>query len=283
MARRFGDHVEVALAQARRRRAQSEAEELHRSFERSLLPNLPIAHPGLHIHFHYRPGEHRLELGGDFIDVLDRGARGVSVIVGDVTGHGAAAAALGATLRAAWQAVETAGLAPRDVVDSLRQVLLRERGGDDTFATLCLAWIDPVANEIALLNLGHPLPLMVEREVRPVAAPPQPPLGALDLPVPDPVTIQLPEEWSLFFYTDGLIEARMELGSSQRFGEERLMAALAALGDGPLTERKLEALLSRVEEAGAEPFDDDVAVVVVSRVDTDRDAKDGAVAALARR
>lgn len=268
MVQRFGDHVDVALTQARRRAVQTEAEDLHRSFERSLLPTMPVSLPGLHVHFHSRPGEHRLELGGDFIDVLERSDRSLSIIVGDVTGHGPSAAALGATLRASWQALETAGVQPLTVVDSLRQVLRRERSGPDIFATLCLAWIDPTDDHVSLLNLGHPPPLLVAGDVRRLEAPSQPPLGAFDLPLEDVVRLRLPESWNLFFYTDGLIEGRLRPGSAERFGEMRLVRALEGLPHGPLDEATLASLISDVEAAGAEPFGDDVTVVVVTRTNT---------------
>jgi serine phosphatase RsbU (regulator of sigma subunit) len=268
MVQRFGDHVDVALTQARRRALQTEAEDLHRTFERSLLPTMPVSRPGLDVHFHSRPGEDRLELGGDFIDVLERGDQSLSIIVGDVTGHGPSAAALGATLRAAWQALETAGVAPLAVVDSLRQVLQRERRGPDIFATLCLAWIDPAGDHVSLLNLGHPPPLLISSDVRRLAAPSQPPLGAFDLPMEAAVRLRLPESWNLFFYTDGLIEGRLRSGSAERFGEMRLVHALERLPHGPLEEAALASLISDVEATGAEPFGDDVTVVVVTRTST---------------
>ena len=79
-----------------------EAERMHRRLEQALVPSLPIEHEGFEVLSHYRPGEHDLELSGDFIDVLDRGEVGVAVICGDVSGHGPNAAAMGAMLRASW-------------------------------------------------------------------------------------------------------------------------------------------------------------------------------------
>jgi serine phosphatase RsbU (regulator of sigma subunit) len=40
-------------------------------------------------------------LGGDFFDAVERPDGTLTVLIGDVSGHGADAAALGATLRAA--------------------------------------------------------------------------------------------------------------------------------------------------------------------------------------
>ncbi|MBM3147069.1 MAG: hypothetical protein FJ000_04150, partial [Actinobacteria bacterium] len=95
LVQRFCDQVGVALVEARRLTEQQRAESVHRRFAGSLLPNLPVDHPGFHVRTVYRPSERHLELGGDFIDVLDRGDAGVAVLVGDVSGHGPDAAARG--------------------------------------------------------------------------------------------------------------------------------------------------------------------------------------------
>jgi serine phosphatase RsbU (regulator of sigma subunit) len=103
------------------------------------MPRLPVRREGLDVLSLYRPGERHLALSGDFIDVLDRGEAGVAVICGDVSGHGPNAAALGAMLRASWQALTASGADPVVIIESLRAVLVRERGEPSTFATVCLA------------------------------------------------------------------------------------------------------------------------------------------------
>ena len=100
-----------------------EAETMHRRLERGLMPSLPLEREGLDVISQYRPGEHHLALSGDFIDVLDRGKDGVAVICGDVSGHGANAAALGAMLRASWQALNASGVDALTMVESLRRRL----------------------------------------------------------------------------------------------------------------------------------------------------------------
>ena len=190
--------------------ALGEAELMHRRLEQGLMPSLPVDRPGLSILSSYRPGEHRLQLGGDFIDVLDRGETGIAVICGDVSGHGANAAALGTMLRASWQALCVSGVDAVTMVASLREVMERERKSESTFATMCLAWLDPRSNELRLLSLGHPLPLLVTGgAVAPLPVKPIPPLGMWDQPVLEPAGMPLPEDWKIFFYTDGLIEGRI--------------------------------------------------------------------------
>ena len=238
--------------------ALSEAEAMHRRLEQGLMPSLPVDRAGLSILSSYRPGEHRLQLGGDFIDVLDRGETGIAVICGDVSGHGANAAALGAMLRASWQALCVSGVDAVTMVDSLREVMERERKSESTFATMCLAWLDPRSNELRLLSLGHPMPLLVTGgTVAPLPVKPVPPLGMWDQPVLEPVGVPLPEDWKIFFYTDGLIEGRIDPGSAERFGEARLVGSVERLCSDPVDDRCLDELLEQVEAAGCEPFGDD--------------------------
>lgn len=242
-----------------------EAERLHERLEKSLLPTLPVSHPTVDVITYYRPGQHELELGGDFIDVVDERGGGLAVICGDVSGHGPDAAALGAMLRVSWQALVVNGVGPAEVVGSLREVMRRERHDEDTFATACLAWIDPGADELRLVNLGHPLPLLISQGVRRLPVPALPPLGTVDVPVGTPALLPLPAGWTLLFYTDGLIEGRAAPGSPERFGEDRLIEALERLVTLPVDTAGLDRVLRRAETAGGEPIADDVTVVVVAK------------------
>ncbi len=249
----------------------SEAELMHRRLEQALVPSVPVEHEGLDVVTSYLASERHLELSGDFIDVLDRGDSGVAVVCGDVSGHGPNAAAMGAMLRASWQALIDSGAAPAAIVASLRAVLERERKNPLTFATLCLAWIDPRRNEVTLLNLGHPPPLLVDDDAGPLPATPMPPLGSVDWPVEEPVRVSLPDGWRLFFYTDGLIEGRAAPGSPERYGEGRLIEAVRRhLRGKPAGARELEALVVEVESSGGEPFADDVTVMLFSQAGVSR-------------
>ena len=243
-----------------------EAEQMHRRLEQALVPSVPVRREGLDILTLYRPSEHHLALSGDFIDVLDRGQGGVAIICGDVSGHGPNAAAMGAMLRASWQALTDSGADAETTVRSLRAVLERERKNPMTFATLCLAWIDSSMGAVTILNLGHPSPLLVRADgsVTPLSTLPMPPLGTVDWPVEQPLTAALPEAWRLLFYTDGLIEGRASPGSPERFGEQRLIDAVRRHVTGPVGEDDVDRLIREVEAAGGVPFDDDVAVLLVS-------------------
>lgn len=245
-------------------RSLQEAQRMHERLERGLLPRLSLDRPDLVMVSEYRPGEKRLELGGDFIDVIDRGAGGVAVICGDVSGHGPNPAALGAMLRVSWESLVLAGAGPKEIVESLRQVIKRERRSADTFATVCFAWIDPAESVLTVVNMGHPQPLLIAESVSEVQARPMPPLGSIDLPLDEPLRVMLPPDWTLLFYTDGLVEGRGAPGSSERFGEERLMRQVEMAGGRLTQEGLLARLMASIEAASGEPFVDDVTAVAIS-------------------
>ena len=247
-----------------------EAEQMHRRLEQALVPSVPVEHEGLEILIRYRPSEHHLALSGDFIDVLDRGDGGMAIICGDVSGHGPNAAAMGAMLRASWQALTDSGADAETIVRSLRAVLERERKNPTTFATLCLAWIDSRFGDVTILNLGHPSPLLVHADgrVTQLSTTPMPPLGTVDWPVEEPLTAALPDGWRLFFYTDGLIEGRASPGSPERYGERRLIDAVRRRVTGSVGADDLDRLIGEVEAAGGAPFNDDVAVMLFSAAGT---------------
>jgi serine phosphatase RsbU (regulator of sigma subunit) len=255
--------VGLAAAQAAEQ-SYTEIGRLHASLEKSLLPRLPVAHPTLSVLTAYRPSEARLQLGGDFFDVLPLPDGSLALIIGDVAGHGPDAAALGALLRAGWQALTLSDASPYTTLQSLDRMVSEGGFSEEMFVTACLARIDQASGRASLLCAGHPPPLLVsEGQVSRVAVPPLTPLGMLDEKSVEPMTVELPPSWLLFFYTDGLIEGRAKPGSSERFGEQRLVLDLQRWPAYTEDEQGLEMLLTEIEAANGGPMADDVAVIAV--------------------
>ena len=212
----------------------------------------------------YRPSEARLQLGGDFYDVLRLPDDSLALIVGDVAGHGPQAAALGARLRAGWRALRLAGTPVDQILRSLDTMVAENDPAGEMFATVCLAQIDHAAGQAQVVCCGHAPPLLVSAgDISMLDVSPGPALGPFGLDGHRPTTIDLPDGWVLFVYTDGLTEARLSPGETERLGEEGLMRKL---GDDPtyLADADgLARLLDEVEQANGEPLADDVAVVAV--------------------
>lgn len=246
------------------RRTQDEVALLHASLEAALLPPEPLTHPSLHILSIYRPSEARLQLGGDFYDVLRLPDDTLALIVGDVAGHGPQAAALGARLRAGWRALRLAETPVDQILRSLDTMVAENDPAGEMFATVCLARIDHTVAQAQVVCCGHAPPILVSKgDVSMLDVSPGPALGPFGADGHRPTTIDLPEGWVLFVYTDGLTEARLSPGETERLGEEGLMRRLSddptylADADG------LARLIDEVEQANGEPLADDVAVVAV--------------------
>jgi serine phosphatase RsbU (regulator of sigma subunit) len=248
-----------------RRRAEEEAAGLHERLEARLMPRIDVRAAGLEVHARSRPGERRLGIGGDFYDVAEDSCGGTAVVIGDVMGHGADAAALGATLRAAWRALVADAAPPARLVRALNEVLEHERGDQDAYATLCLAWLDCDLTGLRLAALGHPAPLLwAGGSLEPLQAAGSLPLGTFERSEVTLTRATLPSSWTLFFHTDGIVEGRAAPDSGERFGVHRLAERLA----GGMTHASLAGALDRVladvEEANGGALGDDATLLALS-------------------
>ncbi|MGN6378265.1 MAG: PP2C family protein-serine/threonine phosphatase [Gaiellales bacterium] len=221
----------------------------------------------LEVKSRYMPVEQAQMLAGDFYGVVLGPTGTVEVMVGDVAGHGASAAAVATHLRAAWRGLATAGVAPGRIMSVLNDSLIAERRRVATqvvFATVCVASVDPDRMGARVVLAGHPPPLLVRRHgTAPLELEPDPPIGV------DPTRrwavhdVALPDEvWTLLLYSDGLVEGRVAPGGERPFGLPRLAQLLD--GHAPLTEERIDHVLARVREANGGPMSDDIVVVAVS-------------------
>jgi len=107
--------------------------------------------------------EDRLLLGGDFYGVVPQDDASVDIVIGDVSGHGSTAAAVGTTLRAAWRGLMMAGTDLETAVAALNQLMHveRRRNDVDLFTTACLAHIDSSTGAVSFVLAGHPPPLLL--------------------------------------------------------------------------------------------------------------------------
>lgn len=246
--------------------AQREVAVLVGRLQGSLLPVLDIPDPRVQLTTIYRPGERRLRLGGDFYDCMQLEDGRIALLIGDVSGHGPDAAALGASLRAAWRGLTLSETGHGDVLRYLQAVFEREGAGEDAFATIAYGLIDPTRTRLELVLAGHPPPILLDGgKARAIDAVPGPPLGVFgeaDWPI-STVLLDTPSA-VVIFYTDGLTEARTGPGSRERVGIEGLVAEIAATCAPPITTHDLAALTARLSARGGEPFADDAAILALT-------------------
>jgi ketosteroid isomerase-like protein len=210
----------------------------------------------------YRPAGAENEIGGDFYDAF-RIAGGWMVVIGDVTGRGAHAAAVTAHAR---YTLRTAAALTGDPVVALR-TLNREllaRSGTALCSVAAMAVSDDPRQPVQLALAGHLPPLLVDDGSVVEVSEPAPVLGAFaeDTWKVDMITVEPGQH--LVVVTDGVTEA---VGDEGRFGEERLRAELRTQITSPAqAAQRIEVAL---HEFTGGNLDDDAAIVVIAPASAD--------------
>jgi PAS domain S-box-containing protein len=243
-------------------RLYEERAQVARTLQRSLLPPVLPHVPGIELAARYLAAGEGNEVGGDFYDCFPTGDGDWALVIGDVCGKGAEAAAVTALARYTVRASATLHSdRPQVVLEDLNEAIRRE-GGDSRFCTVLYIALSPRADGVkaCVATGGHPLPLLMRADgkVETVGRP-----GTLLGILPDPeihsTEIFLAPGDTLVLYTDGVTEVSP---LDDRFGPEILADFVAGCaGSGaPVIARRIE---QQVLEIGGGSARDDVAVVVL--------------------
>ncbi|HET8954058.1 MAG TPA: SpoIIE family protein phosphatase [Solirubrobacterales bacterium] len=237
-------------------RSERERAEIAETLQRGLLPP-PLPHiPGWSVAATYRPAGAENELGGDFYDAF-RIAGGWMVVIGDVTGRGAKAAAVTAHAR---YTLRTAAALTGDPVVALR-TLNREllaRQGAALCSVAAMAISEDPTEPVRLAVAGHPPPLLIDGATVTEVANPAPVLGAFTDEAWTLESTPVAPGQQLVVVTDGVTDV---VGDGERFGEERLHAQLRGVSSPALAAQRIEGALH--EFAGG-TLDDDAAILVIA-------------------
>ena len=232
------------------------------ALQRSLLPpELPHA-AGLEVAARYRPGRRGLEIGGDFYDMFPLATGVWCLVMGDVCGKGAEAAALTGAVRWTVRAVATGERDPRRIIKVLNDTLLLTEQSHNRFCTIVVA-IATVADGAVRLSVasgGHPPPL-VRRADGTVQCGPEGGTLVGAFPHIDVAfeELELRPGDAIVLYTDGVTEAR---AGAELYGEARLAEVVARLGGGTAaaTAQAIEAAVTTYQTGQVR---DDLALLVV--------------------
>jgi serine phosphatase RsbU (regulator of sigma subunit) len=255
------DATDVAFAEALARRAavsidnariSTEYARIAHTLQAGLLPQPLPAIPGLELAARYRPAGELNEVGGDFYDVYLRATGEWLVAIGDVTGHGAEAAATTALIRYTLRAAALRPSPTHTLLEELNRAMLEQHAGHCTVALVAIRSAEPGRAAITVCLAGHPPPVLLGAggEVAEVGTP-----GTMLGFVPDPTLVEVPVDLgpgdTLLLYTDGLTDA-----ASVRTDRDQL---LRWLGAHPV--ETLDGFLTRLEAAairtpGVRPLDD---------------------------
>jgi hypothetical protein len=198
-------------------------------------------------------------VGGDWFDVIALPGDRTGIVVGDVMGHGAEAAAVMAQLRAAARVLAQMDSEPADLLARLNRLIPTLT--PEPLATCIYAVIDPPGESCTLAVAGH-LP--------PILAIPGPVARVLDLPSGMSLgvgpaeyrqaRIRLKAGAVIAFYSDGLVESRTrpfdqgitvlrtELAGAEGALEGIRDAVIRSLADDP--EDDVTLILARIPGSG---------------------------------
>ena len=255
LARRAGGAIENA-------RLYTERTRIAHTLQARLLPDRLPEIPGAKLAARYRAAGELNEVGGDFYDVFPRSETEWALVVGDVSGKGAEAAAVTALARYSLRAAALEDGQPSAALQRLNAAMLHEGSGQ--FATVVLAYVsaaEPAGLRVRLALGGHPPPLILRADGRVDACERY---GTLLGMLPDPrihdAAFELGVGDVLLLYTDGVTEAGPR---GEPLGVEGVRAMLAGLAG-----RDPQGIVDAVEAAavGAQTGEprDDVALLALA-------------------
>jgi anti-anti-sigma factor len=245
-----------AMDRARLHQAEHEVADV---LQRSLLPRQLPALARVAAAAHYAPATEHALSGGDWYDMLPLDDSRVALVVGDVVGHGPAAAAVMGQLRSALAAHLLDGRSPAAALERLDRFAA---GIDGAAGSTCACLVyDWSTGELRWALAGHPPVLLVDnRGTRFLDTGAGSVLGVRSRPPYREATTTVAPGASVVLYTDGLVERRDEVLDA---GLARLAEVAAGLADhGP--DDLARALARGALPDGGPP--DDVALLVVRAV-----------------
>ena len=249
-AERLAKRLELTATE--NQRLYAEQRSIAQTLQHALLPERLPQFPGVETSARYEAGEHGVDIGGDWYDVIDLEQGRLLLVVGDVSGRGLRAATTMALLRYAIHAYAAQHDDPAEILTKLSNLVSLADGGQ--LATILCALVDVRRRQISVTSAGHLPPLLlrngaghfVESEVGL-------PIGVEAGASYTSTTVSAPPEATLVAFTDGLIEHRGE-------DLDQSLARLRQTATGrhvPLSEL-LRTLVTELQSGAAA---DDIAIV----------------------
>lgn len=237
--------------------------------QQSMLPTAPVEDDRIEIATAYVAAADLLEVGGDWYETFHTLDGRVGVVVGDVVGHHAEAAAAMGQLRAGLLALAPYVDSPDQLLCEIDRFAQHYRITD--FATALCLFLEPSDGRIEYSSAGHPPALVCPPQgpVRWLDGARSQPLGVRAAEVRPAATATLEPGAVLVAYSDGLVERR---GESIDVGLQRLAATVA-----DHRHQDVDRLCAGTLEAltGPAGFDDDTVLVTLRCVETTSVVGDG--------
>jgi serine phosphatase RsbU (regulator of sigma subunit) len=248
----LAERLEVIASE--NRRLYAEQRTIAQTLQHALLPDKLPQGPRLEAAGRYLAGEHGIDVGGDWYDVIELDAERLLLVVGDVSGRGLRAATTMAALRYAIRAYAVDGDSPETILSKLTHLVSVDKTGQ--LVTILCVLVDAAGETITVTSAGHLPPLLVNgdggRYLESELGVPVGVEAGIEYPVRE---FQLPAAGTIVAFTDGLVERR---GETIDAGLDRLRHAAAA-DDADLRDL-IDTLVTAVPGGAGE---DDIAIVGV--------------------
>jgi serine phosphatase RsbU (regulator of sigma subunit) len=249
-AERLAKRLELTAAE--NQALYAEQRSIAQTLQHALLPDRLPQFPGVETSARYEAGEHGVDIGGDWYDVIDLEDGRLLLVVGDVAGRGLRAATTMALLRYAIHAYAAQQDDPAEILTKLSNLVSVADSGQ--LVTILCALVDVGRRQISVTSAGHLPPLLlgnghghfVESEIGL-------PIGVEAGASYTSTTISAPPQSTLVAFTDGLVEHRGE-------DLDQSLARLRQAATGrhvPLSEL-LRTLVTELQDGAAA---DDIAIV----------------------
>ena len=228
-----------------------------REIQRGLLPKTIPPLPGCQIAGRCQPAR---AVGGDYFDVLKFTDREVGLCIADAAGKGVPAALLMANLQAGVKSLASPSLPPKELCQKVNRLVFNNVT-PGKFITLFYCLLDTNDRTLVYTNAGHNPPILLRRDESVLRLHE----GGLVLGFLEECSyqqggVELASGDRILLFTEGVTEVHS--ADNEPFGEERLVALLAANRDLEATELQNK-VLEAVRRFSGGGFQDDVTLVVV--------------------
>jgi serine phosphatase RsbU (regulator of sigma subunit)/anti-sigma regulatory factor (Ser/Thr protein kinase) len=255
------------------------------AFQKSLLPQAIPELDGLEVACRYVPAKPletqgqgiQTQVGGDWYDIIPLAAGRVGIVIGDVEGRGARAAAIMGQLRAALRAFAQDEKSPADIMRKLDEWCRSlapaggetSVGGDPPTASCIYMIYDAWSRELTFANAGHDGPMLISGgEARQLEFRHKGVLlgvrgkGIRGLPTYKEETLIVPPGAVLVFYTDGLTDRRTRADGSGHYSEDEATEMLRHAVRAAASSGDPDVVATAAEYAVPGDIDDDMAILV---------------------
>ncbi len=201
------------------------------------------------------------QVGGDLFDAFFVDERTLFVCIGDVSGHGIAAALFMARTIGLLRMLAMNTAHPAKLLELLNDRLCLANDAN-IFVTLFCGFLDVGSGRLSYSNAGHCAPILTSKGYsRPLDIPRGTLVGAFAGLRYTAMDYKLEPGDLLFCYTDGITEAQDPSG--EEFSEQRCMEALVSFGTAPL-HSLLDGLRQDVARfSGSSLLDDDCTMLAI--------------------